>query len=283
MPDRGAERLLAEGDARTPDGLAPIPPADWEQLRAPADRGALSEVAAAAADAIVAVAIGARDRGEPVRDDHPFRAVLADVGRTLSAPAWQMFGADRGRVEVAPEIPYAVLVGLDLTRRTTVREQRFLFGRAAARLRSRSCLAETFPSAALAGWITAASRTIIPSYAGSGPVDEEVVRALAKALARKARRALEPAARALPSLLSPADVETWRAAAAASADRAGLVLCGHVPSALAVLLRDPGGRAPEGAEAIAAARARPDALALLAFAASEEHFLLRQRLRSAIA
>jgi hypothetical protein len=50
-----------------------------------------------------------------------------------------------------------------------------------------------------------------------------------------------------------------------------------------VLLRDPGGRAPEGAEAIAAARARPDALALLAFAASEEHFLLRQRLRSAIA
>ncbi len=38
-----------------------------------------------------------------------------------------------------------------------------------------------------------------------------------------------------------------------------------------------------GAALVAAVRARPDALTLLTFAASEEHFVLRQRFRVAIA
>jgi len=81
----------------------------------------------------------------------------------------------------------------------------------------------------------------------------------------------------------PADLAAWRAAAASTADRAGLLLCGDVAIAVALLLRRGAGRPPEGAAALAAAASRPDVLALLAFAASEAHFVLRQRLRVAIA
>jgi ADP-ribose pyrophosphatase YjhB (NUDIX family) len=117
--------------------------------------------------------------------------------------------------------------------------------------------------------------------ASGGDVDEALARRIGKALGRRRRRALaeiaRPAARPLP------DVVAWRAAASATADRAGLVLCGDVPAALGMLLRDRADRSPEGPAAVAAAATRPDVLALLAFAASEEHFLLRQRLRTAIA
>ena len=109
------------------------------------------------------------------------------------------------------------------------------------------------------------------------------MRRIAKGIARRARRPLEEAARALAAAPSPPDVAGWHSAAAATADRAGLVLCGEVPAALGVLLRGGASRAPEGQAAVVRASTRPDVLALLAFAASEAHFVLRQRLRVAIA
>jgi hypothetical protein len=129
--------------------------------------------------------------------------------------------------------------------------------------------------------IAAAIRLVVPGHAPSGPGDDGRVRLLGKRLPRRARRALEEPARALAASAAPLDLEAWRAAAAATADRAGLVLCGDVGSALAVLLREGGPRAPE--PPAAGAPARPEVLALLAFAATEEHFVLRQRLRVAIA
>ncbi|HEY6098982.1 MAG TPA: hypothetical protein VIW03_06110, partial [Anaeromyxobacter sp.] len=167
--------------------------------------------------------------------------------------------------------------------RTTAREQRFLAGRAAARLRTRSCLTELLPATALAGWIAAAVRSVVPGYAHGEPVDEEMVRRIARGVARRARRPLEEAARALAGTPGSPDVAAWQAAASATADRAGLVFCGEVPAALGILLRDGSARAPEGAAALARAAGRPDVLALLAFAASEAHFSLRQRLRVAVA
>ncbi|HEX9052197.1 MAG TPA: hypothetical protein VF841_16835, partial [Anaeromyxobacter sp.] len=71
----------------------------------------------------------------------------------------------------------------------------------------------------------------------------------------------------------------------ATADRAGLVLCGELPAAFAALPREAVPRASDGQPAPAPldARSRPDVLALLSFAATEEHFALRQKLRVAIA
>jgi electron-transferring-flavoprotein dehydrogenase len=72
----------------------------------------------------------------------------------------------------------------------------------------------------------------------------------------------------------------WWAMPALAAD--GLLLCGDVPTAIESLLRE-GGKLRERADAIALAATRPDVRALLAFAASDVHFALRQRLRVAIA
>jgi hypothetical protein len=102
-------------------------------------------------------------------------------------------------------------------------------------------------------------------------------------LPRRVRRAIEPAARAIAAG-PPPDLATWRRAAAATADRFGLALCGDVPTALAILARGgPASTPPDGPPLIEAVRQCPPALSLLAYAATEAHLVLRQRLRVAIA
>ncbi len=276
VPGPGSEKLLLEGDRQA----LPPPPAlgaeAWELLRAPGERGPLADVVALAGDAIAAALGSSERRGDPLRSDHPFRRVLSELSRCLELPDHELYPAQPGRLEIEPGDPYAIRIGTDLARRTTVREQRFLLGRIAARLRARSWLAE-LPQAELAGWTLAAARCVL----GGG--DDDLARQVAKGLSRRARKALEHPARALAGAQPPPDIEVFRSAAARTADRVGLLVCGDVPTALETLLRDGGGPVPERAEAIALAAARPDVRALLAFAASDVHFALRQRLRVAIA
>lgn len=276
-PGPGAERLLLEGDRQTLGTPPPLSDEDVALLRAPGDDGPLSALVEAAGDAI-ADALGERPEGEPARD-HPLRRLLADLARALGAPEWDLHPGAVGRVDVEVASPWVVRVGPDVARRSTAREQRFLVGRAAARLRTRSALA-ALPAAELEAWIAAAIRVVVPGHAPAGPPDDGRVRALAKRLTRRARRALEGPARALAAGGALPDQAAWRAAAAATADRAGLVLCGDLPAAAAVLARE-GPPPPQGPGAAAAAR--PDVIALAAFASTEEHFALRQRLRVAIA
>jgi hypothetical protein len=181
-------------------------------------------------------------------------------------------------VEVEPGLPYLVRVGVDVARRTTLREQRFLLGRAAAALRSRSCLGQALPAKALVAWANAAARVGVGSAA-----DDEQARLIAKAISRRARKALEPVARALLAAVPPPDPAAWLEGTARTADRLGLILCGDVPTAIEALLREGPDRPAGRAQAVAAAAARPEVRALLAFAASDVHFALRQRLRVAIA
>ncbi len=284
VPGPGAERLLLEADRQTLGSPPELSDEDVALLRAPGDEGPLSALVEAAGDAIAAAA-GTVPEGAPARD-HPLRRPLADLARALGAPECDLHAGAVGRVEVEVASPWIVRVGPDVARRSTAREQRFLLGRAAARLRTRGALA-ALPSPELEAWIAAAIRVAVPGHAPAGPADDGRVRQLAKRLSRRARRALEQAARALAGAPGPPDLAAWRVAAAATADRAGLVLCGDLPAAIAVLARDAGLRA-EGTPLpvplpVAATAARPDVRALVAFAATEEHFVLRQRLRVAIA
>ncbi|MGC3998946.1 MAG: hypothetical protein QM767_16465 [Anaeromyxobacter sp.] len=230
-PGPGAESLLLEGDRQALASPPPIGAADWELLRAAGDRGPLAELVAASGDVLASVLVDPREtRGAPVRGDHPFRKVLAELARCLGAPEHELYAAPLGRLTVEPGDPAAVRVGADLAHRSTLREQRFLLGRAAARLRTRSALAEAFPE----GWsaaLAAAVQQVAPGYGGLGRPDEELVRRVAKALPRKVRKAIEEPARALAARTAP-DLAGWRASAAATADRAGLVLCGDVGTAL---------------------------------------------------
>jgi tetratricopeptide (TPR) repeat protein len=276
VPGSAAERLLAEGDRH---GFSPPPPLGrdgWKLLRAPGDRGPLADVVLLAGDAIAgALAAPAEHRGPPLRDDHPFRRVLAELARALDAAEHELYGNPPGRLEIEAGARWAVRVGSDLPRRTTGREQRFLLGRIAARLRSRSCLAELLAPDDLAAWALAAARLAV----GDAAADARAER-LSTGLGRKARRTLAQPARAL--LARAPDPAAWRDAAARTADRAGLVLCGDVATAIELLLRDGEADAPVR-HGVAAAAAHPGVRALLVFAASDAHFALRQRLRVAIA
>ncbi|HUL60389.1 MAG TPA: tetratricopeptide repeat protein [Anaeromyxobacteraceae bacterium] len=280
-----ADRLQAEADGQAFAAPPLLAPEDWELVRDPADRGALADLVAAAGDAVAAaLRPSAGGRREPLDRDHPLRRALDELARAFGAEDYEVHLGLPGAVTVEAGTPPVVLLGADLLRRWP-REQRFLLGRAAARLRSRSAVAEALAGELLADGLGAAVRQVLPDHGVLGHPSEALVRRVSHRLSRRARRQLEPAARALAAAASPPDVEAWRAAAAATAARAGLVLCGDVSTALAVMLREgaPGGRAPAGADAVAAARSRPDVLALLAFAATEEHLVLRQRWRVAIA
>jgi tetratricopeptide (TPR) repeat protein len=277
------ERLLLEGDKQSLRAPPALADEDWLLLRDPRDRGPLADLFVAAGEALAEVlAPSAAERGPPVPGDHPFRKVLADLARALGAPGHEVYPTSRGRVLVEPGAPQAVLVGTDLARRTTVREQRFLLGRAAARLRGRSGLLEAVPAAALWDAVAAAVRQVEPGWAGAGQPSEDLVRRVGRALSRKARKALEGPARALARGRGAIDLAALRVAASSTADRAGLVLCGDVPTAIALLVREPGARAA-GDEIVAEARGREETRALLSFATDEAHFQLRQRLRVAVA
>jgi tetratricopeptide (TPR) repeat protein len=279
-----AERLRAEADRQVLGPPPPLAPGDWDLLRHPADGGPVAEVIRAAGDALAAAARDGDDRrSEPVRADHPFRGVLDEVAGWLGIDPCDVRGGPAGRIEVDPGDPPALLVGPDLPRRTTLREQRFLIGRAAARLRAGTAIAAGLAPDALAALVAAAVRQVLPGYAAVATPPDELVHRVARALPRRARRGLEQAAHALALLPAPPDVAAWSAAAAATADRAGLVLSGDVPAALRALLLDRGGPTLVGAAAVEAALVRPDARALLAFASTEAHLALRQRARTAIA
>ena len=282
-PGPTAERLLLEGDRQSLPTPPPIADEDWNLLRDPRELGPLADLFAVAGEALAEVlAPSAAERGPPVRDDHPFRRVLGDMARALSAPEHELYPTSRGRVLVEPGAPHAVLVGVDLARRTTVREQRFLLGRAAARLRGRTGLVEAVPAPALWEAVAALVRLVVPGWTGAGRQDEDVARRMARALSRKGRKAIEAPARALAAQRGGIDLAAFRVAATSTADRAGLVLCGDVPTALALIVREPGARA-EAPEIVADAQRREETRALLAFAAEEAHFALRQRLRVAVA
>jgi hypothetical protein len=208
---------------------------------------------------------------------------VAELATALGIEAWDIHPGPAGRVgTVAGEVP-VVLIGLDLTRRANPLEVRFLLGRALARIRLQAHLADTLKGGALGLAVAAAVNVVVPGYTATGHPSEDAVRRIGKALARRSRRALEAAARELADLPSAPDLSRWDAMAALTADRVGAVLCGDVPTALSMILNAhmPGGHATP-AERAAAALERPDVAALIAFAATEEHFLLRRRLKVAL-
>ncbi|MFT3916114.1 MAG: tetratricopeptide repeat protein [Anaeromyxobacteraceae bacterium] len=282
-PGPAAAQLLEEGDRQALRPPPALSPDDWDLLRDPREPDTLAALLAVAGDALAEVlAPSPAERGPAARDDHPFRPVLEELCAALDAPAHALYPASRCVVRVEPGAPHAVLVGDGLGRGVPLREQRFLLGRAAARLRGRTGLLDALPGPVLLEGLAAVVALVVPGWKGAAAPPPELQRRVAKALRGKARKAIEAPARALAAERGEHDLAAFRVAAAATANRAGLVLCGDVPTALTLLLRDPG--APVDREGLVdEARRSDEARALLAFAAGEKHFLLRQRLRVAVA
>ncbi len=284
-PGPAADRLLLEGDRQALTAPPPLSAADLELLRPPGDRGPLADLFDAVGDVLgEALRAAGGDAAQAGRVDHPLRRPLAELTRALGAgDDWELAPGPAGRLFVEPGERPVVRCGPDLARRSTAREQRFLLGRVAARLRTRTGLLETAEDAVLGLAVAAAVRQVVPGWSTTGEPSDDLVRRVGKLVGRRARKALDPAARALAGATA-AELPAWREASAATTDRAGLVLCGDVPTAVSLLVRGGPGHTPaDGPPLLAAVWEHPQALALLAFAASEAHFTLRQKLRVAIA
>ncbi|HSM93104.1 MAG TPA: tetratricopeptide repeat protein [Anaeromyxobacteraceae bacterium] len=285
-PGPAADALLSEGAARALPPLPVLAESDWDLIRHPQERGPLADVLQVVGLAIAsALCAPVPARAQPLRPDPAHRAAIAELATAMGIEAWDLQAGAPGAVtDRAAPVP-VLAVGPDLTSRSTPPDAaRFLFGRALAHVRLNGHLAEALAADALGAAISAATAVVVPGYTGMGAPTDDTARRIGKALGRRERKALEPAARALAEVHPPPDLAKWRAAVRSSAERAGTVLCGSVPTALSLLAGEgsPGGRTLTAAERAAAAIGRPDVAALLAFAATEEHFLLRQRLRVAL-
>jgi len=278
--------FYAENAPLAPQGTAQVlSPADWATLRDPADRGPLSDLIALVGEPLARLVVEAPPPAPKARGGNPARRLLEELCRCLEVPSFTVLEDGEGAgLALDADPPDRVRVGADFARRFGAPEQRFLLGRIAARLKARNALAEHLGPGRLGEFLAAAVRQVDPSWAGTGEPGERLVGQVARVIPRRLRRPLEELA---PLLVGTRpDLLAWYAGMSSSANRTGLLLAGDVAAALLVAMRDgaPPPPRPEGAAAVQeAVRARPDLRALLAFAASEDHFRLRQRLRLAIA
>jgi tetratricopeptide (TPR) repeat protein len=234
------ERTLYDAEARKPPPVELPLLADGPALHAAGDQGAVRELlAAAAADLPKALPTDmSGGRGALVKGDNPVRRVVAALARALGMPEPQLFLA-RGEPGVVAPVAGArpgLLVGAEVPRRFSPRQQRFLYARALAHVRR-----GTHPLAALsAARLASMTGELIRLAAPHGTDFSQLPRG-DSALAEMLARHVGPDARARLSELAAraAAAETdWEALALGireSAERAGLAICGDPAAALAIV------------------------------------------------
>ncbi len=213
-----------------------------------------------------------------------FKAVEA-VTSLFFVEEFEAYQAKRGLVYLEATEPPAVCVGPDVVRRLTLREQRFLYGRAAMGLLDKTAALRKLSAGEFSDVLGNAVRIHLPDWDGLGRRNEELSKQLRKALSRKAVKLLEDPSRAVAAA-PPAAIEPIIQGLSSAADRAGLLVAADPSAALGVMAREEGlhGQpAPDSADAVArAVLQRPELRDLLTFALSEDFFRLRQRLGVAL-
>jgi tetratricopeptide (TPR) repeat protein len=285
--------FLAAAGTRPADPSGTLDDAAFRELCHPDDRTPFGDVLALLGEALAKLFpadLGAHGvgRSDRLRADHAVRRgfdrLLAALGAAPEACEVYLSRRDPATLAVEVGEPAPVVIGENVATRHGQREQAFLLGRLAYRVRRRNAALLRLRPDDVAAAVGAAIRLVEPAFAGAGAPDPALERRLSRALSRKAARALVEPARLAAGSRGPFVPEAPIGGAARSADRAGLLLAGDPGAALGLLLADGTAGRPETAAAIAAAgRGRPDAAELLRFAVSEEHLRLRVRLGLALA
>lgn len=279
--------FYAEGRNRLPsDFRNPLGPPELMMVHHPATRNPLVDVLRAIGDQFSKLhppnleQQGIDRRADRLKSDHAVVKVMSSVLQLFGGAEFETYQAKRGLVYLETGEPLAVLVGPDVVRRFNIREQRFLFGRAALGLVDRAALVRKLSMGEFADVLGNSVRIHQPDWTGLGRRNDEQTKALRKAYSRRAIKQLEEPASAMAALTSVA-IEPFVQGLLFSFDRAGLLVCADVAGGLALLLKEEAGpNAPkaESAEAISqTVAARPDLKELMGFALSDDFFRLRQR------
>ena len=218
------------------------------------------------------------------RTDPELAELVHELCKALGGVTVQCFRTEGGLEQLRVEDTATPSLYLPRDVELSGPELRLRIARALARVRLRHLLALRHEPEDLGRLVAATLSVICASYSPPYPAAElEAWQAvLGRSLNRKQRAELETVALELGD--RPLQPEQWVAAMRQSEDRLALVICGDVPAAVRMLLRDEGYqlRASASTPADVAAMAGPRLRHLLCFAVSEEHLTLRERLGIAL-
>src|SRR5690606_5830925 len=225
----------------------PLHPTDLARLRDSSAEGFAAELWSLIAPAVCAAlpgepgqlgfARGDRVKGKDLERRYP--AVLALLRALGCEEPEVLVSSSRSRIArvVGGADRWALYLGEDVARAGDA-EARFFLGRAVALLRERTGPLADLADEELAGWFAAAAElaeTRAPEPVTrrlGGRRTADLVRHLGKHVGRRERRALAAAGDRFAGLGDPG---AWRRAALRAGTRAGLLLCGDLTAALAVL------------------------------------------------
>ncbi len=254
------------------------PPADLPQLadssavHAPGDEGPARELLSAAA-AELARALPtdmSGGRGALVKGDNPVRRVVAAIARALGMPEPQIFLARAEPEVVAPVAGDApgILVGAEVPKRFTPRQQRFLYARALAQIRRGSHAVADLSPAQLGAALGALARLAAPAgtdFSRLPSGDDALAERLAQQMPPEARSRLAPLA-AVAAAEPLTDWEPLALGIRESAERAGMAVSGDPAAALSIVVAECQG----GLD-------KPEVARLARFAISEAYLAIRSR------
>jgi hypothetical protein len=246
---------------------------DEPALHAQGDEGPARELLAAAAPEItraLASDMSGGRRATLVKGDNPVRRVVAAIARALGMPEPQLYLARAEPSVVAPlagDAP-ALLVGAEVPKRWSPRQQRFLYARALAHLRRGTQAIADLDAGRLAALVSQVVRMTAPvetDFSLLPPVDPALGETLAPHFGQEARETLSWLA-ARVAAEGPVDWESLALGVRESAERVALIICGDPAAALSVVC----GETQPGL-------ASPDAVRLARFAVSDAYLAIRGR------
>lgn len=264
-----------------------LAPADLVVLHHPSARHPLVDVLRAVGDQFVKLyppqlePAGIDKKADRLKSDHAVYKAIQAVTSLFGVDEFDAYQAKRGLVYLETTEPLSVCVGPDVVRRFNIREQRFLYGRAALGLFDKAAILRRLSPGELADVLGSSVRIHLPDWEGLGRRNDDHSKQLRKAYSRRAIKLLEEPANAVAGAARP-QLEAVAQGLLFSMDRAGLLVAADLNAALGLIVREEaqqGQPKPDHAEAVASiVQQRPDLRELIAFAVSDDFFRLRQRL-----
>ena len=262
------ERAVYEVTASKPPPVDLPRIADDSAVHAADDEGPARELFAAAmpelARALATDMSGGR--GALVKGDNPVRRVVAAIARALGMPEPQIHLARSEPSIVAPLSAETggILVGAEVPKRWSPRQQRFLYARALAHIRRGSQALAPLPPEKLAALAGALLKIAGLEAEALPPADPALADRLARSFGPEARSRLAVAAERLAGA-PEVDWEALSLGIRESAERVALALCGDPAAAISIVSREVQG----GLE-------RPEVFRLARFAIGDTYLSLRR-------
>jgi hypothetical protein len=215
--------------------------------------------------------------------------IFSQAGKALSNQRAGLYlkpDADFQGVRLVAAAPTAIVIDKAFAEQLPIPELRFRIGRALELLRPEFILAATLESSALDDLFQATLKAFHPKHnrwrAGSEDSVAEEAAKLKKALPYKLAKRIAEIFQ--ENVDADVDCSRWRAAVLETGNRAGLLLCGDLRTAVRVVLRDSSVGLPDSipSETVREHAQKAGPLkALLRYSGSDDHLALREILGTA--